>query len=121
MLPDVARSATMLATLGAIDSLLTSLVADSQTSTFHDSDRELLGQVSSCLDGMARVCLLAAHSLACWGIHACMCRPAIFDRLDCFLSLTRLQMTWPNRRVWAISLPASQAGAQALELPCVPL
>ena len=45
MLPDVARSAAMLAALGAIDSLLTSLVADSLTGTFHDSDRELTGQV----------------------------------------------------------------------------
>ena len=59
MLPDVARSAAMLATLGAIDSLLTSLVADSLTQSFHDSDRELLGQVHTlslhapgqCFDG----------------------------------------------------------------------
>ncbi|NEQ16766.1 MAG: SulP family inorganic anion transporter, partial [Moorea sp. SIO3E2] len=34
----------MLATLGAIDSLLTSLVADNITRTQHDSDRELIGQ-----------------------------------------------------------------------------
>jgi SulP family sulfate permease len=34
----------MLATLGAIDSLLTSLVADNVTRTQHDSDRELVGQ-----------------------------------------------------------------------------
>ena len=34
----------MLATLGSIDSLLTSLVADSITRTNHDSDRELIGQ-----------------------------------------------------------------------------
>ncbi|MEM9162991.1 MAG: SulP family inorganic anion transporter, partial [Cyanobacteria bacterium P01_F01_bin.4] len=34
----------MLATLGAIDSLLTSLVADNVTQTQHDSDRELIGQ-----------------------------------------------------------------------------
>ncbi|WP_017324347.1 SulP family inorganic anion transporter [Synechococcus sp. PCC 7336] len=33
-----------LATLGAIDSLLTSLVADNITRTQHDSDRELIGQ-----------------------------------------------------------------------------
>ncbi|PZD73428.1 Bicarbonate transporter BicA [Acaryochloris thomasi RCC1774] len=34
----------MLATLGAIDSLLTSLVADNVTQTQHNSDRELIGQ-----------------------------------------------------------------------------
>ena len=34
----------MLAVLGSIDSLLTSLVADSITHTAHDSDRELIGQ-----------------------------------------------------------------------------
>ena len=34
----------MLGTLGAIDSLLTSLVADNITRTQHDSDRELIGQ-----------------------------------------------------------------------------
>ena len=34
----------MLAVLGAIDSLLTSLVADNITRTQHDSDRELIGQ-----------------------------------------------------------------------------
>ncbi|MCB1723567.1 MAG: SulP family inorganic anion transporter [Gammaproteobacteria bacterium] len=37
-------SALTLAALGSIDSLLTSLVADSVTRTYHDSDRELLGQ-----------------------------------------------------------------------------
>ncbi|WP_426417026.1 SulP family inorganic anion transporter [Aestuariirhabdus sp. LZHN29] len=37
-------SALLLATLGSIDSLLTSLVADSLTRTEHDSDRELIGQ-----------------------------------------------------------------------------
>jgi MFS superfamily sulfate permease-like transporter len=35
--------AVVLAVLGAIDSLLTSLVADSLTSDFHDSDKELRG------------------------------------------------------------------------------
>lgn len=34
----------MLAVLGSIDSLLTSLVADNITQTSHDSDRELIGQ-----------------------------------------------------------------------------
>lgn len=34
----------MLGTLGALDSLLTSLVADNITRTQHDSDRELIGQ-----------------------------------------------------------------------------
>ncbi|MEO1428121.1 MAG: SulP family inorganic anion transporter [Cyanobacteria bacterium J06632_19] len=34
----------MLGTLGSIDSLLTSLVADNITRTTHDSDRELIGQ-----------------------------------------------------------------------------
>jgi len=37
-------SAAVLGALGAIDSLLTSLVADNVTRTFHDSDKELVGQ-----------------------------------------------------------------------------
>ena len=37
-------SAGVLAALGSIDSLLTSLVADNATRTFHDSDKELVGQ-----------------------------------------------------------------------------
>jgi SulP family sulfate permease len=36
--------AAVLAALGSIDSLLTSLVADNMTRTFHDSDKELVGQ-----------------------------------------------------------------------------
>lgn len=43
-LPDMIKSALILAALGAIDSLLTSLVADSITRTHHKSDRELIGQ-----------------------------------------------------------------------------
>jgi SulP family sulfate permease len=42
--PDMVRSALVLALLGAIDSLLTSLIADNVTQTYHDSDRELIGQ-----------------------------------------------------------------------------
>jgi len=34
----------ILAALGSVDSLLTSLVADNATRTFHDSDKELVGQ-----------------------------------------------------------------------------
>ncbi len=37
-------SAGVLAALGSIDSLLTSLVADNATRTYHDSDKELVGQ-----------------------------------------------------------------------------
>jgi SulP family sulfate permease len=37
-------SAAVLAALGSIDSLLTSLAADNATRTFHDSDKELVGQ-----------------------------------------------------------------------------
>lgn len=44
LLPDMLKSALTLAALGAIDSLLTSLVADNITRTHHDSDRELIGQ-----------------------------------------------------------------------------
>jgi SulP family sulfate permease len=40
----VVEAAIILAILGAIDSLLTSLVADNATRTRHDSDRELIGQ-----------------------------------------------------------------------------
>ncbi len=44
LLIKMVKSALMLAALGSIDSLLTSLVADSVTRTYHDSDRELIGQ-----------------------------------------------------------------------------
>lgn len=40
----VAEAGLVLALLGAIDSLLTSLVADNMTRTRHDSNRELIGQ-----------------------------------------------------------------------------
>ena len=43
-LPEMLRAALILGLLGAIDSLLTSLVADSVTRTQHRSDRELIGQ-----------------------------------------------------------------------------
>jgi len=43
----------MLAVLGAIDSLLTSLVADNLTQTQHDSDRELVGQgIGNAISGL---------------------------------------------------------------------
>jgi sulfate permease, SulP family len=43
-LPSLIAAAIQLAFLGAIDSLLTSLVADNLTRTQHDSNRELVGQ-----------------------------------------------------------------------------
>lgn len=44
LLAGMLKSALILALLGTIDSLLTSLVADNMTRTQHDSDRELIGQ-----------------------------------------------------------------------------
>jgi SulP family sulfate permease len=44
LLNQMLLSAAVLAALGSIDSLLTSLVADNMTRSFHDSDKELLGQ-----------------------------------------------------------------------------
>lgn len=41
---DMLYSATLLAALGSIDSLLTSLVADNLVRKHHDSDKELIGQ-----------------------------------------------------------------------------
>lgn len=53
LLPDMLKSALMLATLGSIDSLLTSLVADNITRTYHNSDRELVGQgIANSLAGL---------------------------------------------------------------------
>jgi len=50
----VLLSAAVLAALGSIDSLLTSLVADNATRTFHDSDKELVGQgVGNIVAGIA--------------------------------------------------------------------
>ena len=43
-LPYIVRFALVLAFLGSIDSLLTSLVVDSMTRSTHDSNRELVGQ-----------------------------------------------------------------------------
>ena len=42
--PSMVKSALVLAFLGSIDSLLTSLIADNVTHSYHDSDRELVGQ-----------------------------------------------------------------------------
>ncbi len=44
LLREVVPPALVLAALGSLDSLLTSLIADNITRTFHDSDRELVGQ-----------------------------------------------------------------------------
>jgi len=44
LLVTMVKSALILAALGSIDSLLTSLVADNVTRTYHESDRELIGQ-----------------------------------------------------------------------------
>lgn len=44
VLPVIFTNALMLAVLGCIDSLLTSLVADNITGTQHNSDKELIGQ-----------------------------------------------------------------------------
>ncbi len=56
-LPNIVQPAFILALLGSIDSLLTSLVADSITRTRHKSNRELIGQgignmVSGLLGGL---------------------------------------------------------------------
>jgi SulP family sulfate permease len=52
-LQDMLRYGLMLGVLGAIDSLLTSLVADSISRTQHDSDKELIGQgIGNCLAGL---------------------------------------------------------------------
>ncbi|WP_395374013.1 SulP family inorganic anion transporter [Marinicella sp. W31] len=49
----VLEAAFILALLGSLDSLLTSLVADNMTSTRHNSDRELMGQgVGNSLAGL---------------------------------------------------------------------
>ena len=44
LLNDMLVSAAVLAALGSVDSLLTSLVADNVTRSYHDSDKELIGQ-----------------------------------------------------------------------------
>ena len=47
-------SAAVLAALGSIDSLLTSLVADNMSRSFHDSDKELVGQgIGNLVAGLA--------------------------------------------------------------------
>jgi len=52
-LPVILQAAFVLALLGSIDTLLTSLVADSITRTQHDSDKELVGQgIGNCIAGL---------------------------------------------------------------------
>jgi SulP family sulfate permease len=52
-LPSTLEAAFVLALLGSIDTLLTSLVADSLTRTRHDSDKELVGQgLGNCVAGL---------------------------------------------------------------------
>jgi len=54
LIGDMIVSALVLAALGSIDSLLTSLVAENATGTFHDSDKELVGQgVGNVVAGLA--------------------------------------------------------------------
>ncbi|MCE7870953.1 STAS domain-containing protein [bacterium CPR1] len=58
LLPLIVENALTLGLLGAIDSLLTSVVADTVTRTRHDSRRELIGQgignlVAGCFGGLA--------------------------------------------------------------------
>jgi SulP family sulfate permease len=53
LLPGMLKSAAILALLGTIDSLLTSLVADNITRTHHKSDRELIGQgIGNAISGL---------------------------------------------------------------------
>jgi SulP family sulfate permease len=52
-LPQLVQAAFILALLGSIDTLLTSLVADSITRTQHDADKELVGQgIGNCVAGL---------------------------------------------------------------------
>jgi sulfate permease, SulP family len=51
--PQLLQAAFILAVLGSIDTLLTSLVADSITRMPHDSDKELVGQgIGNCIAGL---------------------------------------------------------------------
>lgn len=51
--PQLIQGGFILALLGSIDTLLTSLVADSITRTQHDSDKELVGQgIGNCVAGL---------------------------------------------------------------------
>jgi len=51
--PQLLQGGFILALLGSIDTLLTSLVADSITRTQHDSDKELVGQgIGNCIAGL---------------------------------------------------------------------
>src|SRR5690606_17819992 len=51
--PQALQGGFILALLGSIDTLLTSLVADSITRTQHDSDKELVGQgIGNCIAGL---------------------------------------------------------------------
>ena len=52
-LPGMIKSALILAALGTIDSLLTSLVADNITRSYHKPDRELIGQgIGNAISGL---------------------------------------------------------------------
>ena len=66
-LPLLTAAAIQLAFLGAIDSLLTSLVADNRTRTQHDSNRELVGQ------GIGNIAAGLIGGLPAW---APLCEPS---------------------------------------------
>ncbi len=52
-IPHMIHGAVILALLGSIDSLLTSLIADTVTRTHHDSNRELVGQgIGNAISGL---------------------------------------------------------------------
>lgn len=52
-LPGLVQAAFILALLGSIDTLLTSLIADSITRTQHEPDKELVGQgIGNCIAGL---------------------------------------------------------------------
>lgn len=60
----VLEAAIILAALGAIDSLLTSLVADNMTRTRHDSNRELIGQgIGNTVAGLVGGCAGAGATM----------------------------------------------------------
>lgn len=53
LVPIMIKSSFILALLGTIDSLLTSLVADNLTDTYHDSDQEMIGQgIGNAISGL---------------------------------------------------------------------
>ncbi|TNE32237.1 MAG: SulP family inorganic anion transporter [Alphaproteobacteria bacterium] len=113
-LPNMMGSALIIALLGTIDSILTSLVADTFTHTQHDSDRELIGQglgnmLAGFIGGIAD--MITELTQDCKTLFLCGTENEIYARLKKYGILSSV----PESRIFKTRLEALQAAAAQLE------